>query len=559
MATSLTAQTTQESLWSEPQTSNLIFDAGTSDLVSTPTAVSADGDSYFAGAFNQDFSFAGQKFVPEFGTNAYIKKYDKAGNEEWAVSFTGAATIKHMKTAENGNIFVAGTLADIVIVGSTDKQDMEIEGFAAADGSFGSAQAASFVAEYSSAGVLLDVSTFISKEIPALSDLTYFYSDGDVFFDINQLEVVGNDAYISALFTGQYTSGSVIDITASYYDFYGIVAGYLKGGIIIGLDDSLVPNKLIASVVDSNSLLDEQTILEDVAFGIDGETMTGVIVGTGSRNVEIGNSTVAFNPSVNGYGHLVFNYNISSSSLGEDVFYETVTDALNVDIDIKNITSMEGNVYLSGHFSGTSAFDNSIVATTQADLFVACLDQMTLSTEWVSSSGVNEGDPNQDSEKIVDVVFSDRNAYLYGYTYATTPKIMNTPVFMQVSLDGGAATVNQSGNFVTGAAINNTMFAKSETTIAEGVVSNTYSLATVIPASIEDVKGDKVASIYPTMTSDIVNFSNVVDVEVYDLTGSLVYSAKQVESISIAHLMGGSYLVKASTKDGQSVVKVIKQ
>ena len=564
MASSLTAQTAQESLWSEAQTSNLTFEEGKSELVSTPTAVSADGDSYFAGVFNQDFSFAGEDFTPEFGKNAYIKKYDKAGNEEWAVTLAGAATIKQMKTAENGNIFVAGTLADLVIVNSTDGAFKEIEGFAAADGSFGTAKSASFVAEYTSAGVLLDVNTFISKEIQALNDLGYSYADGDVFFDIKQLEVVGNEAYISALFTGQYAQGSV-DITSSYYNFFGFIFGYSQGGLIIGLGENLEPNKLVASVVDSESqILDKQTILKDVAFGVNEGVLTGAIIATDSRSIVVGGTTIPFDMTNNGdgflgYGHQIFTYDISTSSLVEDAIYEVVTDDSNVDIDVENIFSLEGQVYLSGHFSGTSAFNSNVASTSKADLFVVALNQTTLSPEWVSVSGVNEGDPLKESEKIASVVVSDRNAYLFGYTYTTNSDVMISPVLMQVALDGGSATVSQSGNFVTGAAVNNTMFAKSETTITKGVVSNTYSLATVVPASIEDVKGDEIASIYPTQTSDIINFSNVVDVEVYDLTGSLVYSAKQVESISIAHLMEGSYLVKAITKDGQNVVKVIKQ
>ncbi len=563
MASSLAGQTIQEDLWSNAQTSNWTFVAGKSELVSTPTAVTADGDSYFAGTFNQSFSFAGEDFMP-FGTNAYIKKFDKSGNEVWAVTLEGAAVITQMETAENGNVFIAGTLADIVVVNSTNGTIKEITGYVTPDGSVGIAQAASFVAEYNSDGVLLDVNTFVSKEIEALEGTAYEYIDGDIFFTINNLEVVNNQAYVSALFTGQYAGGSV-DVTSSYYNFFDFIFGYSKAGLIMGLGDDLVPTTLVASIVDSSpEVLEKQTVLTDISFGVTDGTLTGVMIATDSRTIEVGGTTIPFDMSNDGngalgYGHLVFTYNTSTSSLIEDQVFENITSASNVDIEIKNITSAGGSIYLSGQFSGTSAFDSNVSATSQADLFVASLDQNTLVTDWVAASGVNEGDANLQSEKLADVVVFDGNAYLYGYTYTTNSKVMNTPVFMQVALDNGTKTVSQQGDFVTGVAVNNTMFAKSETTIASNAVTNTYSLATVVITSIEDVKTNDVATIYPTQTSDILNFSTVVDVEVYDLTGSLVYAASRVESISIAHLIEGNYLVKAITKDGNKVVKVIKQ
>ncbi len=562
MASSLAGQTTTTDLWSYGQASNWTFASGKSELVTTPTAVTAGGDSYFAGVFNQDFSFAGEDFRP-FGTNAYIKKYDKSGEEDWAVILEGAATITQMKTAENGNVFVAGTLADVVIVNSTDGKGMEIAGYEI-NGAFGTAQSASFVAEYTSEGVLIDAVSFVSKDLTALNGTPYEYVDGDVFFQINNLEIVNNQAYVSALFTGQFDEGAV-DVSSSYYNFFDFIFGYSKAGLIMTLGSDLMPASLVASVVDSDPvILEKQTVLTDISFGVTDGTLTGVIIATDSREIKVGNSTIPFSMSNDGngnlgYGHLVFTYDISSSSLLDDELFETVTSASNVDIQIQNITSEGGNIYLSGHFSGTSAFDSGVKATSKADLFVASLNQSSLATQWVSASGINEGDQNLDSERLVDVVINDGNAYLYGYTYTTSSKVMNMPALLQVSLDNGAKTVSQQGDFVTGAAINGTMFAKSETTIDEGKVSNLYSLATVVSTSIEGVKGDKVATIYPTMTSDIVNFSTVVDVEVYDLTGSLVHAAKQVESINIAHLMGGSYLVKVTTKEGQNVVKVIKQ
>ena len=60
--------------------------------------------------------------------SAYLAKYDAEGNVAWAVGLRGAATITAITTDEQNNVYVAGTLADAVEVGSTDGKTQTING-----------------------------------------------------------------------------------------------------------------------------------------------------------------------------------------------------------------------------------------------------------------------------------------------------------------------------------------------------------------------------------------------------------------------------------------------
>ena len=84
-----------------------------------PTAVDNAGNTYATGAFTQPIVI-GSVVLDPIANSAYLAKYNAEGNVAWAVGLRGAATITAITTDEQNNVYVAGTLADAVEVGSTD-------------------------------------------------------------------------------------------------------------------------------------------------------------------------------------------------------------------------------------------------------------------------------------------------------------------------------------------------------------------------------------------------------------------------------------------------------
>ena len=82
------------------------------------------------------------------------------GNALWAVGLRGAATITAITTDEQNNVYVAGTLADAVEVGSTDGKAQTVNGKAGEVEN----QVSSFIAAYSAEGALKATKSFGRKQ-----------------------------------------------------------------------------------------------------------------------------------------------------------------------------------------------------------------------------------------------------------------------------------------------------------------------------------------------------------------------------------------------------------
>jgi starch-binding outer membrane protein SusE/F len=66
---------------------------------------------------------------------------------------------------------------------------------------------------------------------------------------------------------------------------------------------------------------------------------------------------------------------------------------------------------------------------------------------------------------------------------------------------------------------------------------------------------DVTLSVYPNPTSDVINFSKVVDVLIYDMAGRLVINKSNVSQVNVTSLNKGTYLVVAGGKTFKIIVK----
>lgn len=96
-------------------------------------------------------------------------------------------------------------------------------------------------------------------------------------------------------------------------------------------------------------------------------------------------------------------------------------------------------------------------------------------------------------------------------------------------------------------------------------ISNVHVIMDVIgiALSIDEFDVSKV-SVYPNPSSDIINItlhpSNTLKaVEIYSLTGQLVFKGNQETTLNIGNLNSGIYMLKVSTENGVASKKLLKQ
>lgn len=255
-----------------------------------PVAVDAAGNVIATGAFTEELTIAGAT-LEAVGTSAYVVKYDKTGAAAWAVAFTGAATITALDTDADGNIYIAGTLADEVTFGTTSGDPVVKEGMKVED-AFTTEQNASFIAKYSAAGVLAAVETFVPEIQPALAALIgdydaeppYWYYDGDVRFYISELKVDNDKVYVGATFTGITKVGDKT-FDAGYVAYMGFMYQDNLKAALYSLDADNLGNcnqiVLVGDGSENGDFVMNTNSASSIKFDVNGNNLFVSVVATG--------------------------------------------------------------------------------------------------------------------------------------------------------------------------------------------------------------------------------------------------------------------------------------
>ena len=265
------------------------FDAGNS-VFNAPDAVDANGNMIATGAFEHDVTIAGSTLAA-VGTSAYVAKYDLSGNAVWAVALPGSASISAVATDAAGNIYVAGTYADEVELGSADGKTATINGMEIW-GAPTVEKNASFLAKYTPEGNLAAQTTFIPADLPELAgNESYFSLDGDIYFHINHLAVAGDKVYASAIYTGVTESGNA-KFEGSYNDPWGgVIFLNLPGAAVFSLSSDLSGAENVATAGYTSSLAADGESSQEykvggVTFAVnDAQTVYAVFSGNGPLKI----------------------------------------------------------------------------------------------------------------------------------------------------------------------------------------------------------------------------------------------------------------------------------
>lgn len=420
-----------------------------------PLAVTADGSVLATGNFDQSITIGTTTLEP-IATSAYVAKYSDKGVALWAVALRGAATITTIDADAEGNVFVAGTFADEVVVGSTDAATKTIKGKEGVN-----VKVSAFMAKYNAEGKLQSVRTFLPTvgEPPLTGEMMYTPEADAVFVRPGKLQVSEGKVYLSVFFAGNVKEDAV-EWSARYLNVFDFMAQDLTSAGILSLNATDLSAATSVALFQNEEVLSNVDIrTEDANFVVEGGKMYAAFVGAGKKalTTAIGTEKFAFTVDAEGKQDHAFVLAAIGETTTTKVFNNEAHSEL-YSTDLVRAMAIKGdNLYLGGTFFNKLPFKTEIASQGAADIFVAALNKNDLSVQWATANGLNEGDANQVQEVMTGMLVKKDGVFVTGYTEKKSDRTVAGT--LSFNFTEAAATDAGETRLVGATATNGTLFA----------------------------------------------------------------------------------------------------
>lgn len=510
-----------------------------------PTAVDNAGNTYATGAFTQPIVI-GSAVLDPIANSAYLAKYDAEGNVAWAVGLRGAATITAITTDEQNNVYVAGTLADAVEVGSTDGKTQTINGKAGEVEN----QVSSFIAAYSAEGALKATKVIWTETDATVAEAIPNGSyEGSPNIQINHLAVAGNKLYASALYTGDLTMDDM-KWEGSYLDLFRFYMDYVSGGIFSVDKTTLSQTTSIANIVTTGLFTMGTSAVKSISLTTGGNDIYMCFSASGNVTYNKADQTsedFVFPESEEASGYVVSS--IKEGRINSKTFTTTITKS--TAFGSVNDMKIEGeNLYIAGCFQEALAFDNTLTAKDACDLYTVALNKNNFELQWAAQSNLNEGngDAQHFYENFTAMTVNNGEVSLYGYVIQNQDNKKTITKSLAYTCSNSTTTSNDVPLLVTGAATNGT----TKALLSANITDFSTTLAAYTVSGGDGINGVKALS--AQRVGNTFYFAEPNDITVYDLQGRMLKQANHATSVSIDDLNQGIYILS----NGKSTMKAQK-
>lgn len=337
-----------------------IAEGSNSDLKGLHTSVANDGSVYASMTYNQEFSFAGEKYsAPEDNmVSALVLKYNNEGNEQWAATFDGAVEVTAMANDIEGNLYVAASYEGAVMINAPFGQTPVAEG------------GSSFIAKIAPNGVVENVKTLSSIVDPTIGSLMgdpwdegyempLYQAWDPIYVAPNKMKVYGDRLYVSATYKGDVPE---FGWEGAYIDAWGMYQDDKSAGIFSLNTATLDDARNVLYLQKTGTVTDDQCFPEALNFDValDGKIYYSFI-GFGNQTVTLANGKskdFTFNTTTDGSGNKehALVVGITSDVANSKVYSAEMNDNSYPTYDIKNMMVDGGTIYMGGTFYGNFWF-----------------------------------------------------------------------------------------------------------------------------------------------------------------------------------------------------------
>lgn len=390
------------------------------ELSGIHTSVADNGTVVVTGTFNKAFSFGSSKLAnADALTSAFVAKYAADGSELWAVSLYGSSIITAVTTDTEGNVYVAGSYADEVTVGSADGKTQVIKGLTSW-GEYVTTKSAGFVAKYDVDGNLKavrEIKPVVDDEINASG----IYLDlGDMKFRPTNILVNNGKVYLSATYSGDVKmdnmtwDGSYILGDLGMYIDNTYSAGVLS---LSSTDLTMATNVLLAR---SATVTNTQEGAESLNFTVDGDKVYVTLVGNGqlslitsdgSKDITLARSTDESSKIEHAFIVVTVGTNTTYH-----VYHVEAHDKLYGTDRVSAMAASDGKLYIAGTFYNQLGFDVTKTSLGASDIFAACINPNDYSVVWAANNAYNEGDVTAVKEYVNGMTVKSAKVYINGYS-----------------------------------------------------------------------------------------------------------------------------------------------
>ena len=360
------------------------------ELKGIHTTTAADGSVYVSSSYNQGFSFAGKDVTdPEGLTSACIVKYSATGEELWAVTMEGAATVYALDTDADGTLYVAGNFTDMVKYIGTDGVAAEITC---------ETVISAFVAKISTDGkfeVVKVITPAVNETIASAVGDPWgmgieepLYSMWDpIYVTPNKIQVEGDKVYVSAKYMGDVTE---LNWKGSYIDMWGMMYSdnYSMGVFSLNKAD-LTGATNVANVQMTGVISDTQYYPEAISFVAENGTVYVSFIGFQKLTLTTADKTEDFTFAVSEDGENM-EHALVLATIGETTTTETFNVAPHSSLYTPYNLFMnvaDENLIISGTYYGEFPFDTEVTTgENKSDIFVASVKKAGNEVNWAYTS-----------------------------------------------------------------------------------------------------------------------------------------------------------------------------
>lgn len=386
---SMSAETIKTGGWNAQFTPVNLED--TEDLDGPKTAVANDGSVFVSSTYMKVFTFAGKPLAdPEDMASSCVVKYNNKGEEQWAVSFVGNATITAMTADGEGNLYVTGGFDDEVKYTGADGTTASINS--------GEGGLSAFVAKISKDGkfeAVKVIKSSVNAEIYAIEGDPY-----DMGFDMPIYDLSGNDplyvqptsimvagdkVYVSATYTGDIEA---LGWKGAYCNYFDMMIFDMRSMGIFSMNkaDLSDPQNVAYAQTTGTVTYGTQNWPESFKFVIKNKKLYALLYGFGDLTVTTaaGSQEVVFGSDLEGNNeHGIALFRIDGNNNKPLVFHAAIAEApLSAVYSITDVDVYAGTLLFAGTFHGDFPLTETVETNEFDAAYVAAIDLGESKVKW---------------------------------------------------------------------------------------------------------------------------------------------------------------------------------